>query len=426
MDGINDENVRSRFNENGELTAPIRIDDDDVAEFIDPETGCRFLEHEPSGNVWAWRPDGTLVSPSVQTSGISNVSLNPDRPLWSTEDRRIVVDKSGNGDAESLTQAVQSIPMFVFHDLVIEISPGDYSNEGTHIVPPTIGSQMNPDGTESNTLRIIGDTSDPATTKTGPFVIDSFQGIVSVKGVEIQHPTTEVNENAAFTAFDTKKARFGSSKVVGGRYNRTIQAYGNTILEPQGLDFDGEHSVLISCKQGGCVKHVQSAPDSDIRLGGSLSDQVLRVDIGGRYIDFEHELSAVTDLRFGSDIYPRGGPIHYDNAVYHRSGKVDGAAYAELPAGTNHRVETGIAASTTSRSRILTVSHKRSGSARVDTAVLLVNDSGAAGTDESTTLHRTDHSSGLDAVEARVHQTTHEIVLDVDTLADGLLTVMTM
>lgn len=414
------------FNSEGELTAPLRINDGSFVEYVDQDTGNRLLVHEPSGIVWEWRPDGTLVSSSIQAEDVVNANLNPARPLWSKRDRSIVVEPTGEGDTTSITRALASIPLFVFHDLEIDIRPGDYSQEGTHIVPPTVGSQMSPDGEESHTLRIIGDTSTPSTTKTGPFVVDSFQGTVALMGVEVRRPTTEVNENSAFVALDTPKARFGYSRITGGTYSRTVQAYGGSQVEPHGLDFDGDHAVLISCKQGGAIKHIGSEPDSDIRLGGTLSDNVLRVDVGGSWIDIEHDLSAVRNRRFGVDIYPLGGPIRYDNTVYRRYGVVDGSFSAELSSGTDQRLETGIAASTTTRSRLVSISYKRLGSARIDTAVLLVNDSGNVGEDESAEVFRTDNAGGLESVRATVDDRSKELILHVDTSSNGLLTLNTL
>ncbi|ELY39892.1 right-handed parallel beta-helix repeat-containing protein [Natronorubrum tibetense] len=91
------------FNEDNELTSPIRIDDGDVSEKIDPETGDRIIKHEPSSETWGWKSDGAFVTNAVETDQVSvgeqnNVKrVNLDDGPEAVQDALSTIGSNGGG-----------------------------------------------------------------------------------------------------------------------------------------------------------------------------------------------------------------------------------------------------------------------------------------------------------------------------------------
>lgn len=136
------------INEDGELITPIRIDNSDMIEYVDVESGARIIEHEPSGKRWRWEPDGTFMSESVEAESICTDEFRPGSRYIgqdfangekethvSKEPLEIWISPDGDDNApgtqekpiSGLREASKRIPKHCRHKVRIYLKDGEYS-----------------------------------------------------------------------------------------------------------------------------------------------------------------------------------------------------------------------------------------------------------------------------------------------------------
>lgn len=243
----------------------------------------------------------------------SGTPTGTDRPLFSTENTTIVVDVAGGGDYTSIQEAMWNIPLFTLHKVNIQIEPGDYTSEGSILVPPTITSYVRTGTkTEDDRLNIFGNGGSNSDVTTGGWTFDNVRGFKASLGqIEIQSPSTIDNESAAISVYGCSSIGLGSFDISGTGYQGVILTYGSnsTAYLANTISFSGSASSGIQTKHHGTFAANASA---DFVNTGTLStSDVLQQAPSGGPIRVEGTFSAVSDPE--TDVHADGlGAVHYN------------------------------------------------------------------------------------------------------------------
>jgi hypothetical protein len=228
--------------------------------------------------------DADLQSVSAEYIERTGTPTGTDRPLWTTESTTVTVDAAGGADYTSIQDALNNIPLFILHSYAINVRDGDYTSEGTLIVPPHVLSYIDRDtNDESVNITIYGDVTTPTNVKTGAWIVDHSIGYrTKISGFNITEPDTVTDENSAISFYGCGKSSADAITVTGGTFGNAFLAYASD-ARFTGITIDGTATVNngFVTKAMGQILINQGASIS----GSNVDSYLFRSIAGGGYIN---------------------------------------------------------------------------------------------------------------------------------------------